>query len=88
VVNIGNPREISIGGLADLVLRITGSTSPIQLIPYSEAYGKGFEDMRRRVPNVELLRSLIGTVPGTPLEETIAEIARDIAAETQPPYSA
>jgi UDP-glucose 4-epimerase len=81
VVNVGNPREISILDLAHLVLRITGSTSPIKLVDYSEAYGKGFQDMRRRVPDVGLLRSLIGSVPETPLEQSIEEIGREIAAE-------
>jgi UDP-glucose 4-epimerase len=84
VVNIGNPREISIRDLAALVLRLTGSSSQIQLVDYSEAYGQGFEDMRRRAPNVDLLRSLVGFVPETPLEETIAEIVREMAAEAQP----
>ncbi len=84
VVNIGNPREISIRDLAALVVRLTGSSSQIQLIDYSEAYDKGFEDMRRRVPNVDLLRSLVGFAPETPLEETIAEIAREIGAEAEP----
>lgn len=79
VVNVGNPREISIGDLAALVCRIVGSKSTVELVDYESAYGKGFEDMRRRVPDVSRLRSLIGFVPTTPLEDTIAEIARDIA---------
>ena len=78
VVNVGNPREISIGDLAGLVCRIVGSKSPVQLVDYESAYGKGFEDMRRRVPDVSRLMGLIGFVPTTPLEETIREIARDI----------
>jgi UDP-glucose 4-epimerase len=79
VVNVGNPREISILDLAALVCEIVGSNSPVQLIDYESAYGKGFEDMHRRVPDVSRLKSLIGFVPTTPLEETIREIARDIA---------
>jgi UDP-glucose 4-epimerase len=81
VVNVGNPREISISDLASLVCRIVGSKSAIQLIDYESAYGVGFEDMRRRVPDVSRLRGLVGFVPSTPLEETIAEIAREISAE-------
>jgi UDP-glucose 4-epimerase len=81
VVNVGNPREISILDLAALILKLTGSASPVRLIDYEEAYGPGFEDMRRRVPDVGLLRSLVGFVPQTPLEETIKEIAAGIAAE-------
>jgi UDP-glucose 4-epimerase len=79
VVNVGNPREISIRDLAALVCRIVGSNSTVELVDYESAYGKGFEDMRRRVPNVSLLRKLIGFVPVTSLEDTIEEIARDIA---------
>jgi UDP-glucose 4-epimerase len=84
VVNVGNPRETSISDLAALVCRIVGSKSPVQLVDYQAAYGAGFEDMRRRVPDVSLLRSLIGFVPTTPLEETIAEIARDLARDLAP----
>jgi UDP-glucose 4-epimerase len=79
VVNIGNPREISIMELARLVCRLTASESTIELVDYKSAYGSGFEDMARRVPNVARLRSLIGFVPETPLEDTIAEIAREMA---------
>ncbi len=82
VVNIGNPREISILDLAALVCRITGSKSSVELVDYEKAYGKGFEDMRRRVPDVSRLRELIGFVPSTPLEETVAEIADAIARES------
>jgi UDP-glucose 4-epimerase len=81
VVNVGNPREISICELADLVCRIVGSRSSIELVDYETAYGKGFEDMRRRVPNVGRLRSLVGFAPTTLLEDTIAEIASHIASE-------
>jgi UDP-glucose 4-epimerase len=75
VVNVGNPREMSIRDLAELVRSILGSQSQVELIDYETAYGKGFEDMRRRVPDVSLLRSLVGFTPSTPLEETIREIA-------------
>jgi UDP-glucose 4-epimerase len=83
VVNVGNPREISISDLAALVCRIVGSSSPVELIDYETAYGAGFEDMRRRVPDVSRLRSLVGFAPETPLEDTIEEIARDMAPEPQ-----
>jgi UDP-glucose 4-epimerase len=83
VVNVGNPREISIGELAELVRKIVDSDSPVEFVDYEAAYGKGFEDMRRRVPDVGRLRSLVGFVPGTPLEDSIREIAREIG-ETAP----
>jgi UDP-glucose 4-epimerase len=80
VVNVGNPREISIRDLAQLVRTLVGSDSPIEYQGYELAYGRGFEDMRRRVPDVSRLRSLIGFVPTTPLEVTIGEIAQEISA--------
>jgi UDP-glucose 4-epimerase len=80
VVNVGNTREMSIRDLAELVRSIVGSQSQVELIDYETAYGQGFEDMRRRVPDVSLLRSLVGFAPSTPLEETIREIADYVAS--------
>ena len=80
VVNVGNPREISIGDLAALICRLVGSPSTVELVDYERAYGAGYEDMKRRVPEVSLLRQLVGFVPATPLEETIKEIAVEVTA--------
>jgi UDP-glucose 4-epimerase len=74
VVNVGQPDEISILDLATRIRDLTGSSSPIQQVPYSVAYEPGFEDMRRRVPDVTLLRELIDYAPNTPLETTIGQI--------------
>jgi nucleoside-diphosphate-sugar epimerase len=81
VVNIGQPIETSILELAELVKAATGSASPIERVPYSVAYEPGFEDMRRRAPDVELLRRLTDYVPATPLSETIQEVVAAIRAE-------
>ena len=51
VINIGSTEEVSIAGLAERVRAITRSDSEIIVVPYEEAYGEGFEDMRRRVPD-------------------------------------
>jgi UDP-glucose 4-epimerase len=74
VVNVGQPSEISVLDLAHLVRELCGSSSPIELVDYNEAYGPSFEDMRRRVPNVDRLRRLTGFVPETSLEDTIRQI--------------
>jgi len=60
VVNIGNNSEISINNLAKKVIKETGSKSEIVYVPYAEAYGAGFEDMERRVPNIDLINQLVG----------------------------
>jgi UDP-glucose 4-epimerase len=50
VFNVGATQEITIRKLAERVIELTGSASEIVAVPYDEAYGPGFEDMRRRVP--------------------------------------
>ena len=72
VFNIGGPHEISIMELAGRVKEITGSASPILLVPYAKAYqGMSFEDMRRRVPCICKIQRLTGWSPQTTIDEMI-----------------
>ena len=75
VINIGNDYEISINDLAKKVIEQTKSKSEIVYVPYEEAYGEGFEDMERRVPNIELIKSLVGWEPKRDLSSMIKDIA-------------
>src|SRR6202049_1855587 len=75
VVNVGNTEEITIEGLAQRVKERTGSSSPIEYVPYNKAYEPGFEDMMRRVPAVEKLQALTGFRPRTSLNEIIDRVA-------------
>jgi len=75
VINIGNDFEISINDLAKKVIEQTNSKSEIVYVPYEEAYGDGFEDMERRVPNIELIKSLVGWEPKRDLSSMITDIA-------------
>jgi UDP-glucose 4-epimerase len=75
VFNIGSVEEISILALARLVRERLGGRSEIVLVPYEEAYGRGFEDMQRRVPDIRKVRELIGFEPSTSLPEIIDRIA-------------
>ena len=75
VINIGNDFEISINDLAKKVIADTKSKSKIVYVPYEEAYGDGFEDMERRVPNIELIKSLVGWEPQRDLSTMIKDIA-------------
>ena len=54
---------------------MTGSRSPVRLTPYDEAYGKGFEDMYRRVPDIAKINGLIGWAPSRSLEDMINDVA-------------
>ena len=75
VVNVGNTEEISIEALAHRVKERTSSRSPIEFIPYDQAYEPGFEDMMRRVPNIGKLQAITGFQPQTSLAEIIDRVA-------------
>jgi len=81
VINIGNDFEISINDLAKRVISETGSKSEIIYVSYSEAYGDGFEDMERRVPNIDLIRQLVGWKP----QRDLSTIISDMSAEMKKP---
>lgn len=74
VFNIGNKEEVTILKLAEIVKSLTGSSSPIEFIPYDQAYEKGFEDMPRRVPDLTKVRQLIGYEPKVQLNEIITKV--------------
>ncbi|MBI2949524.1 MAG: NAD-dependent epimerase/dehydratase family protein [Verrucomicrobia bacterium] len=75
VFNVGGTEEISIRDLAQLVVRVLGSKSPIEFVPYSEAYAVGFQDMQRRKPVVEKLFRTVQFRPSTPLDQVILKTA-------------
>jgi len=69
VINIGNDsREVSIMDLAKLIKDKTKSKSEIVLVPYSQAYEEGFEDMPRRIPDLTKIKGLIGYEPKVGLD--------------------
>jgi UDP-glucose 4-epimerase len=77
--NIGSSEEISIARLAEAIIARCESRSRIQLIPYDEAYGAGFEDMQRRVPDTTKLRALTGWQP----RFTLADVLNDAITEAR-----
>jgi len=77
VYNIGTDQEVSIMELAQKVVAATGSTSEIDLIPYSDVYPEGFEDMARRLPSVEKLEAAIDFRPMRTLDQIIADIVAE-----------
>ncbi|MBA3691910.1 MAG: GDP-mannose 4,6-dehydratase [Acidobacteria bacterium] len=81
VMNIGNAEEVTIKQLAEKAIELTGSRSEIKYIPYEEAYGEGFEDMRRRVPSLEKAKRLISYQPTRTLELIINDVAEQFREE-------
>ena len=77
VFNIGSDEEVSMFRLAEMVRDAAGSRSEIELVPYAEAYPKGFEDMMRRVPDLTKLERTINFRPRTPLSKIIEDVVAD-----------
>ena len=78
VINIGNNFEISINNLARKIIEETNSKSEVVYVQYEEAYGDGFEDMERRVPNIDLINQLVGWKPERGLSTMIADISAEM----------
>ena len=72
--NIGSPREIAISDLARRVIERTGSTSGIGLIPYEEAYGRGFEEIGSRHPDLSLIEEMTGWAPVRSIDDMIDDV--------------
>ena len=74
VINIGNDAEITINDLAKMVIKKCNSSSKMKHISYKEVYGSGFEDMKRRKPNLMKINKMIGYKPSVDLEQIIDEV--------------
>jgi UDP-glucose 4-epimerase len=78
IVNIGNTEEVSMAELARKVIATLGARSEVEFVPYDQAYAPGFDDMRRRKPDVSKLERMAGFKPQTSLEEIIRRTAAAI----------
>ena len=84
VYNVGGEREVSIEALARLVRRVADSPSRIVHMPYREAYGVHFEDLRRRRPDTSRIRADLGWAPAVPLVEIVRELVERARARRAP----
>jgi UDP-glucose 4-epimerase len=74
VLNVGGTEEISIEDLAKRIIAMTGSDSRIEYIPYEVAFEKDFEDMQRRVPDIQKIKDYIGFEPKTDLDGILKSV--------------
>ncbi len=81
VFNVGSDEEITVIDLARKILELTGSSSPVTLIPYADAFPTGFEDMRRRVPNLSRIGEAVGYTPEITLENLLRMTIEHIRGE-------
>ena len=86
VFNVGNDSEISILELAEMIRTRAGSDSDIVKVPYEEAWTiEGFEDIKRRVPDLGKIRRWIGYEPAWSTEEIVDDVIAHFRA--QPEFS-
>jgi UDP-glucose 4-epimerase len=74
IFNLGSTEPITIEELAQKIVKMTKSASIIKYIPYEQAYEKGFEDLRRRVPDINKAEKLVGFKPKTSLEQLLQKV--------------
>jgi UDP-glucose 4-epimerase len=74
VFNVGSEESITIRDLAERVRRMTGSSSEMVFVPYEEAFGPGFEDIKYRVPDISKLRRLTGYAPTLSIDEILERV--------------
>ncbi|HET6709584.1 NAD-dependent epimerase/dehydratase family protein [Amycolatopsis sp.] len=77
VFNLGSTEQTTISQLAERVIAATGSASTISKVPYEEAYGDGYEDMQRRIPDCTRANRQIGFAPSRTLDDIIAAVVAD-----------
>ena len=78
IVNVGRPDEVSIQQLAERVREAADSSSKITNIPYEEVYGPGFEDMKRRTPDISKLRRMTGFESTRSLDDILRDVIVDV----------
>jgi UDP-glucose 4-epimerase len=74
--NVGTTTETPIEDLAELVIKITGSRSPIEHVPHEIVYGDHFEDIGRRIPDITQAHAILGWEPNVSLEQGVEETIR------------
>jgi len=82
VYNVGGVGEVSILDLAQKIKSVLNSESKITFVPYGDAYPTGFEDMRRRVPDISKITQQFNWRPENALDKIITDVADSLIKKT------
>lgn len=85
VFNVGSTQEVTIEQLADRIIELTGSRSEKRFLSYEEAYGRPFDDMMRRVPDLTRIGQTIQWEPTTTLDTLLGQVIDDIRSRLPAP---
>ena len=77
IYNVGSTESVTILELAERIIELTNSSSPIVLVPYEQVYGHGIEEMFQRMPAIDKIREAVGWSPSVDLEEILREVIAD-----------
>jgi UDP-glucose 4-epimerase len=84
IFNVGSTNRIAIRDLAERVLKLTGSSSELAFVPYSEVYGQGIEDMLHRIPSIDRIGAAIGWHPELDLDRILHDVIAHARAVVEP----
>ena len=84
VFNVGGDQEVTMLDLARRVIRAAGTDAGVELVSYEQAYGQAFDDLRRRVPQLDRIRAAIGFAPAHSLDQIIRSVVESAAATDTP----
>jgi UDP-glucose 4-epimerase len=88
IFNIGTGEEVTVLGLAERIKEMCNSKSPIEFVEYEQIYGRSFEDMRRRVPDLRKIHRAVGYKPEVSLDQLLEMTIRDMCERMGRPIPA
>jgi UDP-glucose 4-epimerase len=77
IYNVGSTDRVKIIELAERVRAATGSSSPLEFVPFDQVYGQGIEDMLHRIPSIAKIGAAIGWAPERRLDDILADVIED-----------
>ena len=69
IFNIGNDNETNVKELAEAMIELSGSKSKINYVSMESVYGKSYEDISRRIPDVSKMNHVLNVKAEVPLKE-------------------
>jgi UDP-glucose 4-epimerase len=85
--NVGCEVETTIAELATMMKVVANSSSELVFVPHEKVFGKSYEDIPRRVPDVTKIRDVIGWEATISLKEGLARTINYYQAESKKGFS-